>query len=282
MGGISNQMRLLRRLLGLPYESGYWTAHPSHEPPEGLRHRENGSVWFDPALKCSRVVVEGSQECKDLEMGDEDSESKGEDGRAKGVWWQRAHRILSDPDDEYVTQASIPRKRLDAGLQEMSERAWMSLNAVEGDEAQVSVSLAEDVWHVLTQDVSIGRLLVLEVVLEFVLIFTFALILFLFATVENSAPAGESAGSVFVSKLLLSLTSVPTTFIPAFCSTASSSTRFACSEIRTASQCTSRKTPSSPSTATTLRGPTSSNPPGGGRSPCPNRHEPRTTTMTTK
>ena len=208
MGGTSNQMRLLRRLLGLPYESGYFTAHPSHEPPEGLRHRENGSVWFDPALKCSRVVVEGSQEYKDLEMGDEDSESKGEDGRAKGVWWQRAHRILPDPDDEYATQASIPRKRLDAGLQEMSEQAWMSLNTVEGDEAQVSVSLAEDVWHVLTQDVSMSRLLVLEVVLEFVLIFTFALILFLFATVENSAPAGESAGSVFVSKLLLSLTSV--------------------------------------------------------------------------
>lgn len=200
-------MRLLRRLLGMPYESGYWTAHPDHAPPKGLRHREPGILYQDPAKGYTRLLVQGSEECEDLEAGALDGEAESERGH-KVPWWQRAHRVHPDAGDEYGTQASIPRTTMDAGLNQVEEETWLRMFTLEGDETQMSVSFAEDVWHVLTVDLSIVRLLVLEILLEFWLIFSFALGLFVLALIEDSAPAGESRGATLVSKLLLSLTSV--------------------------------------------------------------------------
>ena len=92
------------------------------------------------------------------------------------MWWQRQHKVSADPADEYATQASIPREGVDAGLSlEVEDHMWHQVADIEGDESHLSVSLPEDVWHLLTVDLSIGKLLGLEVLLEFGLIFTFAL-----------------------------------------------------------------------------------------------------------
>ena len=59
----------------------------------------------------------------------------------------------------------LPRRGIDSGLSQVEELVWRQANAAEGDENQLSVSLAEDVWHLLTVDLSISRLLALEAAL---------------------------------------------------------------------------------------------------------------------
>jgi hypothetical protein len=81
--------------------------------------------------------------------------------------------------------------------------------AGEGDETELSVSLAEDVWHLLTVDLPVSRLLLLEVALEACVLVSFAATLCAVDIAEQSTEGGaEKPGALLREKLLLSLTAV--------------------------------------------------------------------------
>ena len=103
----------------------------------------------------------------------------------------------------------LPRRGIDSGLSQVEELVWRQANAAEGDENQLSVSLAEDVWHLLTVDLSISRLLALEAALELANIVFFAALMFAVDLLEGSSRDEDiTSASLFKSKLLLSLTAV--------------------------------------------------------------------------
>ena len=77
--------------------------------------------------------------------------------------------------------------------------------AAEGDEGALRVSLAEDVWYLRTEDLSLWGVLRLEIALEVLVIVGFAILLTLASLAEAGGP---DAGDVFRGKMLLSLTSV--------------------------------------------------------------------------
>ena len=81
----------------------------------------------------------------------------------------------------------LPRRGIDSGLSQVEELVWRQANAAEGDENQLSVSLAEDVWHLLTVDLSISRLLALEAALELANIVFFAALMFAVDLLEGSS-----------------------------------------------------------------------------------------------
>ena len=81
----------------------------------------------------------------------------------------------------------------------------MKCVAPEGrSDALISVSLGEDIWHILTVDMSLPRLLLLEVLVEFTFIFIGSVSLAVVAAAE-----GQDLDSDLLSaKLMLSLTTV--------------------------------------------------------------------------
>jgi hypothetical protein len=81
----------------------------------------------------------------------------------------------------------------------------LKLQAPEGrDDALRSVSLGEDLWHILTVDMSLPRLLMLEIYAEFFFILTGAVLLTLVAAAEGAS----LDSTLFGEKLLLSFTTV--------------------------------------------------------------------------
>ncbi len=102
---------------------------------------------------------------------------------------------------------TYPRHGIDAPLALLEEKIMRRGAAGEGDVSQLSVSFGEDVWHLLTVDLSIARLLLLEITLEILVIVLFALLLFVVDMAESST-ANAGATTLLRDKLLLSLTSV--------------------------------------------------------------------------
>ena len=81
----------------------------------------------------------------------------------------------------------------------------LMLQAPEGrDDALRSVSLGEDLWHILTVDMSLPRLLMLEIYAEFFFILMGAVLLTLVAAAEGAS----LDSTLFGEKLLLSFTTV--------------------------------------------------------------------------
>ena len=79
------------------------------------------------------------------------------------------------------------RQNLDLRLHNFTMRNWgMKSVAPEGrSDALLSVSLGEDIWHILTVDMSLPRLLLLEVLVEFTFIFIGSVSLALVAAAEG-------------------------------------------------------------------------------------------------
>ena len=178
----SASRRTLRAFLGLPHSRGFYNRHPEFVE-KGQRNTILGHVKRD-AQGVSRIVPdEPFAECDDIDLEHGD--------------------VHLDILDEYS------RKGIDSGLSAVEEEAWRKTNCAEGDENELSVSLAEDVWHLLTVDLSIARLLALEVMLELANIVFFAVIMFAVDILEGSATGDEAVPArLFRSKLLLSLTAV--------------------------------------------------------------------------
>jgi hypothetical protein len=168
--------RALRRLIGLPHERGVYTRHPEFNP-----RKARGRLERDPATGQTRYVPEDgiADAFADLERGD-----------------VRSHDTL-------------PRTGIDAPLSLLEEKVARISAAGEGDETELSVSLAEDVWHLLTVDLPVSRLLLLEVALEACVIVIFAATLCAVDIAERSTEGGgEKPTELLREKLLLSLTAV--------------------------------------------------------------------------
>ena len=177
--------RRVRALLGLPHSTGFYRRHPECLP-RGEDLMADGKIVRDEN-GVTRLVPHEDEDTSasdfvDLERGGGDSlDAHGE----------------------------LPRRGIDSGLSAVEECAWRRANAAEGDENQLSVSLAEDVWHLLTVDLSISRLLALEAVLELANIVFFAAVMFAVDLLEESSTGEDiTSASLFKSKLLLSLTAV--------------------------------------------------------------------------
>ena len=98
------------------------------------------------------------------------------------------------------------RQNLDLRLHNFTMHNWgMKCVAPEGrSDALISVSLGEDIWHILTVDMSLPRLLLLEVLIEFTFIFIGSV-----ALTSVAAAEGQDLDSdLLSSKLMLSLTTV--------------------------------------------------------------------------
>lgn len=177
----SASRRTLRAFLGLPHSRGFYRRHP-----EFIKKGEAlilGHIERD-AHGVSRIIPDdqlAANDDIDLERG----------------------------DDKLEMLDERTRKGIDSGLSAIEEEAWRTTMMAEGDENELSVSLAEDVWHLLTVDLSIARLLALEVMLELANIMFFAVVMFCVDLLEGSATGDDAIPlRLFRSKLLLSLTAV--------------------------------------------------------------------------
>jgi len=102
---------------------------------------------------------------------------------------------------------SEKREGFEAGRVHVLERdCWREAFQSEGDEGAISVSLAEDIWFLLTEELSLRVVLLLEICLEVLVIMGFAVLLTVAFLIESGP--GLDAGAVFREKMLLSLTSV--------------------------------------------------------------------------
>ncbi|MDC1215224.1 hypothetical protein N8152_00165 [bacterium] len=171
--------RTLRKLFGLPHERGIFKRHPeflskgSPKRSEGtVRTNEKNETRFAPGWPAVDNFA-------DLERGDVPTASL----------------------DTY------PRTGIDAPLALLEEKIFRDGAAGEGDASELSVSFGEDVWHLLTVDLSITKLLVLEITLEIIVIVVFALILFV-VDIAEGATTNANAAATLRDKLLLSLTAV--------------------------------------------------------------------------
>jgi len=169
----------LRRVLGLPYETGYYYGHRgAGRPPEGQKVMR-GKGYF-AHVDGNTVLIPGDPPSSGTEFGG---------GEGVGP------------------EMPAERRGFDAGIVHALERD-VSREALcpEGDQGAISVSLAEDLWFLLTEELSLWAVLLLEIALEMTLIVVFALLLTLASVAESSGEG--TVGAIFRSKLLLSLTSV--------------------------------------------------------------------------
>ena len=98
------------------------------------------------------------------------------------------------------------REDYDLGLHNFFKKNFqMRFSIPEGrSDALLSLSLGEDIWHILTVDMSLPRLLLLEVLIEFTFIFIGSV-----ALTSVAAAEGQDLDSdLLSSKLMLSLTTV--------------------------------------------------------------------------
>ena len=179
-------MRLLRRALGLPYKSGYYYDHPRTSPErgDGTFTVDNGNVIFTPKPKDGRHSPSPAEHVLS-------SVTSG--------------KINCDSSRFAEFTGLDERPKFQGGVVQTADREiFKETFAAEGDEGALSVSLAEDVWFLLTEELSIWAVLRLEIVLEVLLIMGFALLLTVVSVVEH----GVLGDGVLRDKFLLSLTSV--------------------------------------------------------------------------
>jgi len=99
------------------------------------------------------------------------------------------------------------RTFFDTRVEALETKMWDDFFQPQGDQARLSFSLFEDIWHLLTVDLPLAKVLLLEISLELLLIIltTIFLTLLALAMGENSL---DTTGELFVFKLLLSLSTV--------------------------------------------------------------------------
>ena len=178
-------MRLLRRALGLPYKSGYYYDHPRASPErgDGTFTVDNGNVMFTPEPKDgSRRVPPAEHVLSSVKSG----------------------KVNCDSSRFPEFAGLDERPKFQGGVVHTADRLiFKETFAAEGDEGALSVSLAEDVWYLLTEELSIWAVLRLEIALEVLLIVVFALLLTVVSVAEHGARDG-----VLRDEFLSSLTSV--------------------------------------------------------------------------
>jgi hypothetical protein len=101
----------------------------------------------------------------------------------------------------------MSRTYFDTRVEPLETKLWHGFFQPQGDQARLSFSLFEDIWHLLTVDLPLMKVLLIEISIELLLILTTTILLTLLslATGENTH---ETTGELFVFKLLLSLSTV--------------------------------------------------------------------------
>ena len=176
--------RLVRRLWGLPTGRGFYAEHPSKPNARrvpGYLENVNGTTTL--LQKDSwRDVEDATRERYKVNAQPPPSSKAG----------PREYERRTAHDFHVHSKENIINTTSGGG-------------AYEGvDDCLRSVSLAEDVWHLLTVDMSLTGLLTLEIVLEFTFMFLSSVVLCLIATCEGDTLDSEMMNQ----KLLLSLTTV--------------------------------------------------------------------------
>lgn len=180
----STFMRRLRAFVGLPHDNGHFTCHP-----ENLEKGER--------LKVRGVVKRDSQDRAYVD-------------RSESAWQEVDRDGFLDLEKGLTSDthlADVQRTTIDSRLSEVEEKVWRATNAAEGDEMALSISFGEDIWHLLTVDLSIAKLLVLEATVELFMIVSFAMLMFLVDIAEGFTD-DQTKAELFRSKLLLGLTAV--------------------------------------------------------------------------
>lgn len=172
-GSVGGFRRTLRRVLGLPWQTGRYR----HE----IERQKTGD---------SRKYVPVPTHEADLECGE-------------------VHTIDSEGYDMVHGPPHLHRTcGLDTRIYDLEKRIFNAISVAEGDQARFSVSLAEDVWHMLTVDLSIYRVLLLEILAEAVLILCIAVMLLSISVLDGSAGRSSGPSDLVGQKLLIALTSV--------------------------------------------------------------------------
>ena len=150
---------------GLPTGQGLWAEHPSVVRPGLFRE----DVWQAGAR------LRQARDARDGHLGG------GRSRNGKRPRWRRPcpKRIGGYREFEKRRGYDLRLHRFDIGRQ-------MRVQFAEGrDDALRSVSLGEDLWHILTVDMSLSRLLMLEIYTEFFFILIGAVLLTLVAAAEE-------------------------------------------------------------------------------------------------
>ena len=181
---ISRMERLVRRAWGLPTGEGFFCEHPSNPSARrapGYHHvNERGNTMM-------------------METG---TWEEADDAVQKAMKYAPG-RGTNDVDTRREHER---REDYDLGLHNFFKKNFqMRFSIPEGrSDALLSLSLGEDIWHILTVDMSLPRLLLLEVLIEFTFIFIGSV-----ALTSVAAAEGQDLDSdLLSSKLMLSLTTV--------------------------------------------------------------------------
>lgn len=176
--------RWIRRAWGLPTGEGFYCDHPS-----------KGS---------------GARRSPAYQMVNE----QGNTMTMETATWEEANDALckirkyapGGPQAKDGTREHERRVNCEFGLHEFMRTNYLLKSVVpEGrSDALLSVSLGEDIWHILTVQMSLPRLLLLEVLVEFAFIFAGSAALIAVAVAEGQLVAPGLLGS----KLMLSFTTV--------------------------------------------------------------------------
>ena len=181
---ISRMERLVRRAWGLPTGEGFFCEHPrnpSARRAPGYHHvNERGNTMMMETGTWEEAVDA-------VEKAMKYAPGRG----ANDVDTRREHERRED---------------YDLGLHNFFKKNFqMRFSIPEGrSDALLSLSMGEDIWHILTVDMSLPRLLLLEVLIEFTFIFIGSVALTLVAAAEGQ----DLDSDLLSSKLMLSLTTV--------------------------------------------------------------------------
>lgn len=175
--------RWVRRAWGLPAGSGFYAEHPCKP-----RARRVPGYFTKDNDGTTRLHETSTWE----EAHDEAARHRPPPPRARAGFGP----LEDEPRERYDFQVHSKEQQLrvtsGGGLDEGS------------DDAARSVSLGEDIWHLLTVEMSLSRLLALEIFAEFLHIFLASLALVFVAACEGETIDGD----VMTRKMLLSLTTV--------------------------------------------------------------------------
>ena len=172
----------IRRAWGLPVAEGFYC-----DPPSNSKARRSPGY--------QKINEQGNTMTMETSTWEEANEALG-----------KIRKYTPGRQATDNTRAHEQRVNTDFGLHSWTRQNYLlKSNIPEGrSDALLSVSLGEDIWHLLTVEMSLPRLLLLEVLVEFAFIFIGSVALVSIAAAEGNAVDAD----LLSSKLMLSFTTV--------------------------------------------------------------------------
>jgi len=180
--------RWVRWLAGLPTHRGYYV-HAESDPPEGV---ELGANWEGGWIDSDRWRPDAEGSLAASSAAQKVADSGGEELHPGSYQGKMTPAMVTKGTAENAE--GMPGQRTVA--------VW------DGDALAVTAGLGEDLWHVLTTEMSWSKLLTIEVVAEIGLVLGFAALMFAVALVASQDGETDAPGRLFLSKLLLAFSTV--------------------------------------------------------------------------